>query len=130
MSVIHGGLPIEGSAQRIRRVSVALADGDGAGELLAWENPEGVRILLLECLLDLTTKADGASTADVGIAADGTTSDDSIFDGIDTGTAAAIFRDASPTLALEPGEFVTGSKASGDVTGLAGRVHILYILDE
>jgi hypothetical protein len=93
-----------------------------------------VRILIVDFIVDLTTKSTSASTSDFGVAADGTTSANTLLDGSDTGTAAAVFRADSPAVALDENggttDWITGSEATGDVTGLAGRVHIFYVLDE
>ena len=121
----------------IRVAKVALAALDTAGGVLAWANPEGQSILLLGVAIVTTTKSTGASTVDVGIAANGTTSDDTIMDGIDTGTAAGAFNSiddkgtnglGSHSTVLTSSQYITASKASGACAGLVGYAYIQYCL--
>ena len=67
---------------------IALTPGTSTHQMAAWLNPAGMNIVILDVILDVTTKSTGAATADVGIAADAVTSNDSLIDGVDIGTAA------------------------------------------
>lgn len=60
------------------------------GDALSLLNPEGEDLIVTRCLIDVTTPATGAATADVGIGATATTSDDTLLDGVDIGTAAIL----------------------------------------
>jgi len=102
------------------------------GGMLSVANPLGVPLIILDMIVDVTTQATGAATADVGVAANGTTSSDTILDGIDIGTGVNIFNPANDggtngkkirKWAIT--EFVTGT-ASLDSTGLVGKAHIKY----
>jgi len=96
-----------------------------------WLNPTGREILILDAFLHMTTEATGAATADVGIGATATTSDDTLMDGVDIG-AAAILATASNNPGTDGG---TGRiVASGEYVTVdwkadpAGGVGILYVL--
>lgn len=112
---------------------VALSNADTAGGVLAVANPEGVTLIVRSLILDVTTKATGACTVDAGIAANGTTSNDTLIDGVDVGTAAGTFdsqKDAGTNGAgprrWGASEYLTVSKASGAAAGLAGYAYITY----
>ena len=86
-------------------------------------------------MLNITTPATGAANADAGIAADGSTSSDTLLDGVDIGSAAALFDNN------EPDEQGTNGKASqlwgssqyltvtpsASAAGLVGYAYIEYI---
>lgn len=102
---------------------VALAEVDTAGGLAAVANPFGRAAFITKALLNVTTAATGVCTADVGVAANGTTSDNSLIDGADVGTAAIL---AENSAAVEWGasEYVTASVATGASAGIVGHVYI------
>lgn len=140
MGVIHGGTVIEGAAQRIRRVSVALSDDTGAGGMLGWQNPEDVAIIVTRLVLDITTEATGAAIANFGPAANATTSSDTLLDGVDIGAAAGVFdnienqgTNGKSTARLDEAggttDYLTGS-AESDPADLVGTAHIFYILTD
>lgn len=126
-----------GSTRQRERFVVALAASDAGGGVLNFGNPWGV-----ECFVDIivhvTTKSTAACTVDVGVAATGT-SDDSIIDGLDVGTAIGTFSndneaynstpnsDAAVThVTLGAVQYVTISKATGAAAGTAGYA-IIYL---
>lgn len=108
------------------------AAADTAGAILAWANPEGVAIIA-EILVDVTTATSGACTADFGVAADATTLNDTLIDGVslnatgvkngvkNAGTNGVMYVRVGPT------QYITGSTASGAVAGLVGNAYIRYI---
>jgi hypothetical protein len=103
--------------------------------VLAWQNPEGTPILVTRLILDVTTKPTGACTLDAGTAADGTTSNDGLLDGVDVGTAAGVFdnlgnagSNGRARQRLAAGSYVTVSQASGAVAGLVGSALIAYVV--
>lgn len=113
---------------------VALTALDTAGGILAWQNPYTDDIFVTRLIVDTTTKSTGASTADFGIAANGTTSNDTLIDGVDLGTAAGAFdnyvnhgTDGLSMVRLSAGSYVTGSKASGAAAGLVGSAYISFM---
>ena len=103
------------------------------GEMLALANPEEVDLLITRAVLDITTPATGAANADVGVAADATTSADTLIDGADVGTAAAIFDNiddqgvnGEATLLWPADGFVTVT-GSASTAGLEGDLFLQYI---
>lgn len=112
---------------------VALGVSDTAGGVLAWANPTGGSILVQRVILDVTTKATGACTLDVGVAADGTTLNDTLLDGVDVGTAAGVFDNIEnqgtngvAAKKVTSSQYVTASKATGAAAGLVGYAYIHY----
>lgn len=121
----------------VRVARVALAALDTAGGVLSWANPEAQSILILGVCINVTTKSTGASTVDIGYAANGTTSNDSLIDGLDTGTGVGTYNQidnkgtsglGSHSTVMTSGQFITGSKASGACAGLVGYAYIEYCL--
>lgn len=136
--IIAGGQVIEHAAERIRRTKVALGAATGAGGILAWQNPEEYPIIVIRLVLDITSEADGAAVANFGPAADGSTSSDTLLDGVDIGAAAGVFDNvedqgmngrSTARLDAKGGttDFLTGSGES-DPDGLEGVAHIFYVL--
>ena len=139
MGVIHGGLVIEQAAERIRFERVALGVADTAGGVLAWQNPEDAAIIVLRLALDITTKTTAACTLDFGPAANGTTLNATLIDGLDANAATGVFDNienaggtgkSTAKLAANGGatDWVTGSKASGAAAGLVGYAYIYYLV--
>lgn len=133
---LAGSLRINGGSERNEVfVKVPLAAVDTAGGLFAWKNPEAGAILVTRVILDVTTKATGACTADVGTAANGTTSNDGLIDGVDVGTAAGVFdnlgtggTNGKARQRLAAGSYVTGSVATGASAGIVGSALIAYVV--
>lgn len=105
------------------------------GDVISIANPEGADLKITRVLVDVTTAATGAANMDVGVAANGTTSADTLLDGIDIGTAAAMFDNADATDQGTNGkasrtwgstQYVTGTP-SATAAGLVGYVYIEYI---
>ncbi len=103
------------------------------GDALSLANPEGVDIIVTRLILDITTEATAAATVDAGIAANGTTSADTLLDGLNVG-AAAILADnhSSPGtngLALikwGASQYLTITP-SATLAGLVGNAYIEYV---
>lgn len=111
---------------------VAGTTTDG-GDILSLANPEGVDLIITRFIVNVTTPATGAANADFGIAADGETSSDTLLDGQDIGTAAAIFdnvddqgTNGQSVLLWGSGQYLTGTP-SATAAGLVGNVYIEYI---
>lgn len=117
-------------------VKVALATADTAGGVLAWANPTGATIMVTRIIFDVTTPAtDGVCTVDVGTAANGTTSNDTLMDGLNVGAAAGVFDNVENqgtngvgAKKVTSSQYVTASKASGSAAGLVGSAYIHYHL--
>lgn len=104
-----------------------------AGGVLSVANPENTSILVDRVILDVTTASTGAATVDVGVAANGTTSSDTLLDGLDVNTATGTFdnvdsqgTNGNSVVKVTSSQFITASQASGDVTGLVGKYYIRY----
>jgi hypothetical protein len=75
----------------ISRGSITAATTTAGGDCISWANPAGETILVEDVVLDITTQATGAANAEVGVAANGTTSSSTLMNTIDIGSAAAVF---------------------------------------
>lgn len=138
VALVAGGttqVRVGASYPGLRCAKVALAALDAAGGVLAWVNPEGASILVTRVVFDVTTKSTGACTIDVGVAADGTTSNDTIMDGLDIGTAAGTFDNIEnqgtngvSAKKMTSTQYITASKASGAAAGTVGYAYIYYNL--
>lgn len=106
-----------------------------AGGVLSLANPEGVKLLVTRLILHITTAADGAATVDAGIAANGTTSSDTLIDGKSVATAGAfdnITDKGSNGLPLREWgttQYLTIT-ASGTLAGMVGYAYIEYLRTE
>lgn len=115
---------------RVARVTMTSATGAGAA--LAWQNPTGGRIIVTSVVIDITTASGATTTIDVGVAADGTTSSDTLIDGKSTATAAVISSiddggsNGKAARALTSAQFVTGS-ITGTIGSFAGTAYITYV---
>lgn len=113
---------------------VALAALDTGGGILAWQNPEGVAIIVERVILDVTTPATAACTGDFGTTAtSAATSSDNLIDGVDLHTAAGQFdnlgdagTNGKARQKIAAGKWLTGSMASGAAAGLAGYAYVHY----
>lgn len=66
------------------------------GEILALANPFGEAVIVTKCILDVETPTTGACTCDVGIAANATTSSDTLIDDGDIGVGTGAHVVCSP----------------------------------
>lgn len=131
-----GAIEVQGGSESVPRTMMLDLDADtGAGGVLAVQNTEGDR-LVTGLALNVTTPATGTPSLDAGIAADGSTSSDTLIDGVPVGAAAGVFTAADgagnngATARLWPaGQWLTIS-ASADPAGLVGRAHVTYTLAE
>ncbi len=139
MGVIHGGTVIAQAAERIRFARVALGVADTAGGVLAWQNPEDGAIVVLRVIFNVTTKTSAGCTLDVGPAANGTTSADTLMTALDVGAAIGVFDNienaggsGKSTARLDENggttDYVTASMASGAAAGLVGYAYIYYLV--
>lgn len=126
--------------QQERVIVLPLGAVDTAGGVVAMRLahdatlPAGARVAITRVILDVTTKATAACTLDVGIANDGVTSNDTLLDGVDVGTAAGVFdnienkgTNGKARQTATVGQFVTASKATGAAAGLVGTIAVCYI---
>lgn len=125
-----------GSKNAPRVHKIALAAVDTAGGLFSWQNPETVAVMA-SVSIDLTTVSSGAGTADIGPAADATTLNDTLLDGLDLNAAVRVFNGFKDLGTNGLGEvkvaenggaadFITGSVASGASAGIVGFAYVTY----
>lgn len=75
---------------QVSRGTITAATTTTGGDCISWANPSGETIMVKNAIIDVTTAATGSATADVGIAANGTTSSATLMDDIDIGAAAIV----------------------------------------
>jgi len=107
--------------------------GTTAGGIMSLANPEGAALIITRFIINLATEATGSATGDFGVAANGTTSSDTLLDGVNLGAAAAIFdnvddqgTNGQSVLTWSATQFITGT-ASASLAGLVGTYYIEYI---
>lgn len=146
MAIISGGNVISGARERLPSsesttnrgdviIKTALAAVGTGGGVLAWQNPESSSIIITGFSVDVTTASSGACTVDFGTTAtNATTSSDNLIDGASvaaTGVLSSIDDKGTNGKArqkLAAGKWITGSVASGTVTGLVGYAYIRYFV--
>lgn len=101
------------------------------GAVLSLLNPFAARAVVIDFVIDVTTKSTGAATCDFGIGSSASTSYDTLIDGIDVGTAVIIGDNIDNKgsngvrgLAWASGNYITGT-ASATLAGLVGT----YMVD-
>ena len=115
----------------VRTARVTMTAATGAGGALSWQNPTGGRIIVTSLVIDITT-ASGTATIDAGVAANGTTSSDTLIDGKSTNAAGVISSiddggtNGLAARALTSSQFVTGS-ITGTIGSFAGVAYISYV---
>ena len=115
------------------KVAMTAVTGTTAGGVFSIANPEGADVIITNMIVDVTTEATGSATIDAGVAANGTTSADTLFDALDVGAAAGTFNNVDDQgtngkhiQKWGSSEYVTGT-ASATLAGLVGNVYIEYI---
>lgn len=115
------------------KVALTAVAGTTAGGALSLANPEGADLIVTDLILDITTEATGAATVDAGIAANGTTSSDTLLDGADVGTAAAVLNNVdhagtngNKCAKWGANQYLTIT-ASATLAGLVGNAYIKWI---
>ena len=120
----------------IVKVALVAGTGTGGGDVLGWQNPEAVAILAA-IVCDLTTAATGTPTADAGVAANATTSSDTLMDGIAIGDAVKVISSysdgGSNGKAVRKVDAKGGTNdhititPSASAAGLVGSAYIIYV---
>jgi hypothetical protein len=112
---------------------IALGDADTPGGILAWQNPAGVDIIVAAVTLFLAVSAadtDDSNYAAIGVAADGTTSSETINAVAPLGNAGAA-RVVGGFVASQPvvcpaDHYVTISTGGGSAAGIVGTAYIYW----
>lgn len=116
-------------ANNVFEHSVALTPTTGTtgGGVVSVANPFGVDVIIVQACMNITTAATtSANTIDLGVAANGTTTSDTLIDGT---TTTAGLKAPGGTNGLVPrlwtsGQFVTGT-ASATLVGMVGTLNLL-----
>jgi len=105
-----------------------------AGGVFAWRPDDQSRShLITRLVLDVTTKSTGAATLDIGVAANATTLNDTLIDGLSVATAGTYDNienqgtNGVSSKKIAAGEYVTASMASGDPAGMVATVYVEYV---
>lgn len=114
-----------------KKVTGALETPD---TIFSWQNPESGPILVQHLVINVTKAASADCTIDCGTTdTSATTTSDNLIDGLDVNAATGTFTNdesagtyGKPFKRLAPGEWVTGSKSTGDAAGLEGTYEIYY----
>jgi len=106
---------------------------DTAGGVFSFQNDSGSDLIVDISFINVTTASTGACTVDIGVAANATTSDDTIIDGLDVNAATGVFNsidDAGTNggigVLLPAGRYITASVATGASAGIVGSALIKY----
>lgn len=113
-------------------------DGGTAAATVGWTNPEGAAIAVLQVLVNNPAATAAATDLNIGTTAvSAATASDNIIDGLDCKASTGLIDSLDATmkgtsglaraLSLADGKWITATDAgSGDVTGLAVDVYIVY----
>lgn len=115
------------------KTAVTADTGPTAGGAVSLANPTGATIMVENVILDVTTKTTGSPvTMDIGVAANGTTSSDTLIDGCDVATAAAVFTAIQDGGSSGQGyrkmtstQYITAT-GSASLAGIVGTLTVLY----
>lgn len=132
-----GGFAFVAGTDRITKVIEAPLVGVVAttgGAIAAVANPEGATVIITRALIHRTTKSTGAAAGDIGVAADATTSSDTLIDGVALGATEGLEdnitnggTNGKARQLWGASQFVTVTGAA-DSSGLVGSIFIEYFL--
>lgn len=132
-----GGVAFVAGTDRITKVIEAPLVGVVAttgGAIAAVANPEGATVIITRVLIHRTTKSTGAAAGDIGVAADATTSSDTLIDGVALGATEGLEDNVTnggtngkARQLWGASQFVTVTGAA-DSSGLVGSIFIEYFL--
>jgi hypothetical protein len=114
------------------RVALTAATDTTGGGVLSLANPEGVDLYITRVILNVSTQSTGAAAVDVGIAADGTTSNDSLIDGLSVATAGVFDNvknggtNGKAGQKLGAAQYITAT-ASATTAGMVGEAIIQWV---
>ena len=113
-------------------IDISQAAAVATGVYRATANPFGQDVLILGVTLRLTTPSTGASTADIGVAANAATVNDGLIDGLSL-AAGGLFTNAEDagtngeqTMVWATTQFLNVAEATGDVSGVVGQLIVQY----
>lgn len=115
-------------------IKIAVAGtADHNGVFASLLNPLGETLVILNAVLYVSTASTGACTVDIGVAADATTSNDTLIDGLSTaatgsfGGAVSGGTNGVNVKTWGATSYVNCADASGDPTGLIGSIILTCI---
>jgi hypothetical protein len=111
------------------KYALTAVTGNSAGGALSKANPFGEPVIIEHFFEDITTGSTGAATVDFGVAADGTTSSDSLIDGYAqslVAVASSLVNGGTNGGVRKWGasEYITGT-ASATLAGIVGTVGVV-----
>lgn len=114
-------------------VALTAATVTTGGAVASIANPFGFDVFIVRSVLDVTTVSTGAATLDIGVAANGTTSNDTLIDGKDVNAATGTFdnitdkgTNGKATKKWSTSQYVTAT-ASATVAGLVGTLTLVCV---
>jgi hypothetical protein len=113
-------------------IDISQATAVATGVYKATANPFGQDLLILGATVRVTTVSTGASTVDIGVAANATTANDGLIDGLSLATlglytnAEDAGTNGEQTMVWGSSQFLNVAEASGDVAGVVGQMIVTY----
>lgn len=107
-----------------KTINISQVAAVATGVFNSTANPFGRDVLITKAMVRVVTPSDGASTVDIGVAADATTANDGLIDGLSL-AAAGLFNNVEDpgtngelTMVWGSTQYLNVAEASGDVAGL------------
>lgn len=104
------------------------------GAVAAINNDSGEDRIITDVFVDVTTKSTGVALLDIGVAANGTTTNDSLIDGVDVNAAVGLFdlvinagTNGKNARRWDSGQFITVT-GNASTAGLVGNLYIKYVV--
>lgn len=111
-------------------VTLTAATTTTAGAVAAVANPLGVDLIITQVIVRTTTQSTGAAALDIGVAANATTSSDTLIDGLSVATAPIVSSTPGTNGAVPrvwgASQYVTAT-ASATLAGMVGTLHLICI---
>ena len=105
---------------------IALGTANTGGGVASALNPEAADLIITDFVIDVTTAPTGASlTADAGIAATATGSDNTLIAAADLSAVGMVA--AGNPVEWPSGEYLTVSRTAGGAAGLVGYAYVKYV---
>lgn len=119
----------------VRKFDISQVAAVATGVFKSFANPAGRSILITKAMVEIVNAADAAATVDIGVAADETTVNDGLIDGLSV-AATGLFNNVEDpgtngelTQRWGASQFLNVAEATGDVAGLSEAYLIIeYVL--
>jgi hypothetical protein len=115
-------------------LSITGASGS-TGVFASLANPFGYDVIIIRAILRITTQSGVASTLDIGVGANATTSNDGLFDGL-SGASTGLFdnliaahagTNGLPSQVWATTGFLNVAEASGNVNALVAKLEVVVV---